>query len=359
MSFESTSTINTSSSSKRLRSCLSPTRCRDISPFEMEDSQPKPSSSRSTSFSSHCSSSDGGWKRTKSVRWQEMNGCAVTSFHDTYSHEEYDRTPLEPPSTAERACVLPERGSRCLSVARECFLGDSDEDDGEEHADVISSSQPSLFADGGYSFDGSNTDGLHTPPSTETNSEDGEEDGDEDHQDKEWEECMERRRMMFARMCPIGGMSGEDGDRHPEFEGYRSISATLIQLLKSVGCDDVEVEDQEQRQRDNEDEDEVVERGEVFGSLNIGSFQRCQTENDEEEIEVDTPSLVSLCSTDMESEADCSISSPDGANNDTFTNIPEILTEDVGLLGFTRTSSAIVAGKEQRGRLPRVEEGGF
>lgn len=37
--------------------------------------------------------------------------------------------------------------------------------------------------------------------------------------------------MMFANMCP--GL-----DRHPEFDGYRSISATLVNLLRSVECDE-------------------------------------------------------------------------------------------------------------------------
>lgn len=59
-----------------------------------------------------------------------------------------------------------------------------------------------------------------------------EEDEDEDEDDGQWEECMERRRMMFARMC------GQDADRHPQFDGYRSLSSTLANILKSVGCDD-------------------------------------------------------------------------------------------------------------------------
>lgn len=59
-----------------------------------------------------------------------------------------------------------------------------------------------------------------------------EEDDDEDEDDGQWEECMERRRMMFARMC------GQDADRHPQFDGYRSLSSTLANILKSVGCED-------------------------------------------------------------------------------------------------------------------------
>lgn len=59
-----------------------------------------------------------------------------------------------------------------------------------------------------------------------------EDEDDEDEDDGQWEECMERRRIMFARMC------GQDADRHPQFDGYRSLSSTLANILKSVGCDE-------------------------------------------------------------------------------------------------------------------------
>ncbi|KAK8861693.1 hypothetical protein IAR55_002516 [Kwoniella newhampshirensis] len=354
-------TIITVSPSKRLRSCLSPTRSRPASPMDA-DLRPTPSGSRSTSFSSYtsCSTND-GWKRTKSVRWQEMNGCAVASFHDTYSHDEYDRTPLEPPSTAERACVLPERGARCLAVARECFLGDSDEELEDEDED--SGSHPASFSTDGHSFD---SYALHTPPSTETNSDDGDE--DEDHtgrhqgEDKEWEECMERRRMMFARMCPREGVSGEDGDRHPEFEGYRSISATLIELLKSVGCDDAEEGGSDQFQHPIIEEDEQEEshgdddRGEAHGTLQFGSLPTSiRTVEVEEEIDVDTPSLVS--STDMDSELDCCIASPGGMDGGIIPSPSggkEILTQGGGLMGWG--VSAAPAEKVGRGRDRTVVE---
>lgn len=39
--------------------------------------------------------------------------------------------------------------------------------------------------------------------------------------------------MMFARMCPLEGDAA-----HPQFEGYRSLSSTLMDLLRSVGCDE-------------------------------------------------------------------------------------------------------------------------
>jgi hypothetical protein len=64
--------------------------------------------------------------------------------------------------------------------------------------------------------------------------EDEDEDDEEEEDDGQWEECMERRRMMFARMC------GQDADRHPQFDGYRSLSSTLANILKSVGCEDEE-----------------------------------------------------------------------------------------------------------------------
>ena len=60
--------------------------------------------------------------------------------------------------------------------------------------------------------------------------------GDEGHEeeDREWEECMERRRLMFT----MRNISLSDDDRQPAFEGYKSLSATLVDLLCSVGCGD-------------------------------------------------------------------------------------------------------------------------
>lgn len=60
-----------------------------------------------------------------------------------------------------------------------------------------------------------------------------EEDDEEEEDDRQWEECMDRRRMMFARMC-----GPEITNRHPQFDGYRSLSSTLANILKSVGCED-------------------------------------------------------------------------------------------------------------------------
>lgn len=237
------------------------------------------------------------WKRVKTVRWQEENGCAVASFHDTYSHEEYDRTPLEPPTSAERDCVFPERGSRCLSGPRECFFGDFS----DEEEDL-----PPSASDFSDSFI------IHTPPPTETNSDDGEHsvrqgcdvDGEGEMQDGEdgWDECMQRRRMMFARLC-----TRENGDRHPEFEGYRSLSATLAELLKSVGCDDEDgsIQEHGDEQALEEDGDGEEVRQSRSRSLNIFGLptlaQRSVTPTP-----TGTPSLVST----EESDTEYTIASP-------------------------------------------------
>lgn len=59
----------------------------------------------------------------------------------------------------------------------------------------------------------------------------GDEDEGEDEEDTEWDECM-RRRMMFLQYAR------PDTDRQPQFDGYRSISSTIVDVLRSVGCDD-------------------------------------------------------------------------------------------------------------------------
>ncbi|WRT65812.1 uncharacterized protein IL334_002761 [Kwoniella shivajii] len=299
---------NSTPTRPRLRSCLSPTRSPSVTP-SASSAVNTPSGSRSTSFSS-CTSGT-SWKRGKSVRWQEMNGCAVTAQHYTYSQEEYDRTPLEPPTIAERACVLPERGSRCLSISRDCFSSTSDshssslyiDGEGEEDSDDQDTSADSYY--------------LHTPPPSETNSDDdgGDHQENEKEEKRQWEECMERRRLMFARMCP----QQANDERHPEFEGYRSISATLANLLKSVNsCEEVTEEDEEDcsvAEEDDDEENEIVRdcgfgfssSTSKFDPLKIG--ERQEEEEEEEEREPDTPSLVSSAE---ESELDCIISSPGG-----------------------------------------------
>ncbi|WVQ65044.1 uncharacterized protein L199_003214 [Kwoniella botswanensis] len=282
----------------KLRSCLSPSRSPSITPYADDSAAPTPSGSRSTSFSSCTSANGDGWKRTKCVRWQEMNGCAVTSTHDTYSHEEYDRTPLEPPSVAERECVLPERGSRCLSLSRDCFLSDSNsylDDDEDESEDT---SADSYF--------------LNTPPPTETCSEDGEADEHDARDREDWEECMDRRRQMFAMMCPQlrqlngGHHSPVDHDRHPEFEGYKSISATLANLLKLVSDDQNEHPADQEGEEEQEGVEEVV-KGDSCG-FGFTSLTR-------DIPEIDTPSLVSSESELGLDDDDCIIQSPGGSSN--------------------------------------------
>ncbi|WVR03705.1 hypothetical protein IAU60_000700 [Kwoniella sp. DSM 27419] len=346
----------------RLRSCLSPSRSSSTAP-SLADTLPTPSASRSTSFSS-CTSATGEWKTTKCVRWQEMNGCAVTSTHDTYSHEEYDRTPLEPPTQAERACVLPERGSRCLSAARDCFLSDSLDDlagnaEGVEYLSISEQASTDSYF-------------LRTPPPTEDCSENGSDDGETGQgEDAEWEECMERRRMMFARMCPIlgaGGNGNELNDRHPEFEGYRSISATLAQLLKSVGCqEDEEIPDVctpdlapvHEEEEMEEDEEDFVRKDCGFGftSLKFGEFDSVPTQAaQEEEVEssfgtgADTPSLISSSG----SEPECIIASPGGADS-TIVPICGNTAEEVVMAAWTGPKVKLGLGREvDTSRLGRV-----
>lgn len=72
---------------------------------------------------------------------------------------------------------------------------------------------------------------------------------DQEEDEKEWEECMQRRRMMFARLSsPRSSASDSDdedvegdeegnGKGRPELDGYKSISAKLVELLRSKGCE--------------------------------------------------------------------------------------------------------------------------
>ncbi|KAK4684611.1 hypothetical protein P7C73_g5561, partial [Tremellales sp. Uapishka_1] len=246
------------SPTRKLRPCLSPVR---MSRSTSTDSSSPTSTSRSCSISSTSSSvytyvENGGWmKRAKNVRWEgEHEGCAVTvgppllhiypessliaqsqSYFATYSATEYDRTPLAPPSDAERACALPARGSRCLS---------SPLDDGDDFGTCPLES-------------GSETETLLDTPPSES------ETGLEDPEDEEWAACVERRRMMFARMAPLLSCDG------PEFEGYRSISANLVQMLRSVGMEDGEDGHSYMGEGENGEEGELVtpssESGEAEG----------------------------------------------------------------------------------------------
>lgn len=111
---------------------------------------------------------------------------------------------------------MPARGSRCLSPL-DCFT----ESDEYPYPSAKPYPQPFPFT-----------------ASQEAASDDDEEEVEEDHEDKEWEECMERRRMMFAQMSrpgpnPCGEDDGEGAGR--KFEGYTSISASLVAMLAQSG----------------------------------------------------------------------------------------------------------------------------
>lgn len=200
------------------------------------------------------------------------------AYFDTYCATEYDRTPLAPPSEAERSCVLPSRGSRCLS-----FLGlDEEEVDHDSSEDEVLRYLPaSPFA---------------TPEDSDSECDGREED--------EWSECIERRRMMFARMCPL------ESDAHPQFEGYRSLSATLATLLQSVADSDEE-EDASATPRASfhEREDDEDDAGSE-ASEDVAEFSPCRElqfplfsrlrESSTDSEEVGTPSLISSADSDTE-----------------------------------------------------------
>lgn len=212
-------------------------------------------------------------------------------YFDTYSASEYDRTPLAPPSQQERECVLPARGARCLS-----YLDDDEDDDDhsdDDHADAASDTD----SDGG------------TPPrpsSPFASPEDSDLSGVEDDGD-EWSVCFARRRMMFARMSSLDRESAQ-----PQFEGYRSLSATLVELLKSVGCDEDDEASPAPTPRSAADDGGLSKLPAVSSNESIAAtvvFSRLRDEDAEErdtEPEIDTPSLVSSA----DSEVDCSLASP-------------------------------------------------
>lgn len=260
---------------KKLRSCLSPSRAsRSTSP------------TRCLTIRNPCSEQ---WFKRKCVRWQsEIRGDDVTCYFNTYSATEYDRTPLAPPSEQERECVLPARGARCLGFTDEDERDEEDEEEEEEEDD-----EPIL------------------PMSPFATPEDSDESDDERNIPDEWSDCFVRRRMMFARMCP-----NRDG---PQFEGYRSLSSTLVDLLRTVDCDDEErVASREES--DNEDDDLTHPSSSIAtpsdGSLPISPtspaiadlFSRLRESSGD--CEIGTPSLVSSA----DSEAECTgLQSPQGS----------------------------------------------
>lgn len=123
----------------------------------------------------------------------------------------------------------------------------------------------------------------------------------EEDEDEEWTECCERRRMMFARMCPLSG-----DDAQPQFEGYRSLSATLRDLLASVEDSPSTPE----RDTDASSDEEGEEPSSSSSSFPISSSVFSRLREDSVDTEVGTPSLVSSADSDGE----CSrLASPRGS----------------------------------------------
>ena len=306
---------------KRLRSCLSPTRTPTGS-----STPSRATGSRATSFSSDNGSiSVGGLRGTKSVRFDEtQEGDAVTSYHSTWSAAEYDRTPLPPPSAAERTCVLPERGSRTFSTTYDCFddcptpsFGSIASD--ETSPDDLPSSPAEEITDESLFLSSSLSKTQEEYPAGE----------DDDEGDREWEVCMERRRMMFALRT-----RSDEHERQPEFEGYRSISAKLADMLRSIEArrepspleDEEEDEEDEERpsaveESEDEEEDDETSNYRPFSTFTFTNLQSLNlrstpldnvveegTEEDGSEIDLEaaTPSLISS----TESEVDTSLISP-------------------------------------------------
>ncbi|KAL1411812.1 hypothetical protein Q8F55_002779 [Vanrija albida] len=290
---------------KKLRPCLSPTRFgRSITVCETQSITvaitSRSSSVASTASSIYTDASEGlGRRPSKSVRWKGEDGsCDVSSYSETWSATEYDRTPLAPPSEEERACVLPARGSRCLSTL---WNGKDCDDEAEEESDDV-----------------------YQPPSPFATPEDSDSDAECDEGD-EWSECFARRQMMFARMCPLGGQ--------PQFEGYRSLSQTLTDLLRSVGCDssDDEAEadddaattprvlhtpvgDNDDAEEDEEDDEPSEDHGFPVTAFPVTGFpvtnptafpfsdlfHRLRENSEDSDDPIGTPSLISSADSDGE-----------------------------------------------------------
>jgi len=116
--------------------------------------------------------------------------------------------------------------------------------------------------------------------------------------EREWEECMDRRRMMFAMRQSGVFEPGSSGIGCPEFEGYRSISKSLVDMLRSVGCGDVTPPIQEE----DEGEEELTEGG----VRSEGLFERLRNV-DRDESGLNTPSLISSAGSEVEC---CTFGSP-------------------------------------------------
>ncbi|EIW66453.1 hypothetical protein M231_07739 [Tremella mesenterica] len=267
-----------------LRSCLSPPRAPS------QESMSSACSSRSTSFSS-----------VKSVRWQEQpEGEPVTAYHPTWSKAEYDRTPLDPPSDAERNCVFPERDARCIrldipssptSPSSPVFpsFSHSRSTPQTPHPGMIMAQLPITFEDDAIESTPDTPIARQMNPQQYTSSESPDEcdDGDSD-----WEECMARRRMMFASMC--GAKLPQ-----PEFDGYRSMSTALSEMLHSMDVQKWgERDDHVIENDDNDHGEEQGENSKVDGLRNLEGYYG--------DVETHTPSLSSAES----SEEECVLESP-------------------------------------------------
>lgn len=135
----------------------------------------------------------------------------MAAIYSTWSADDYDRSPLEPPKPEERACSLPARNTRCLSPT----------------------GMPDRTIDCIPFFSlAPNTN------TTEVRVQEAEE---------EWDECMDRRQLYAAQMSlhmraripgPLGAHDEEmsrERERATGFEGYTSLSATLAALLHGTG----------------------------------------------------------------------------------------------------------------------------
>lgn len=153
-----------------------------------------------------------------------LSPADVQAYYSTWSADDYDRSPLEPPKPEERACLMPARGSRCLSPL-DCFA-DLNPDEAffpRQSYPIVAEPLPIVTLEAAPAL---------TPDSEETDCQEA------DAEDKEWEECMERRRMMFAQMCRPSAPAHEEEEEKEEqrrFEGYTSISASLVALLAQSG----------------------------------------------------------------------------------------------------------------------------
>jgi hypothetical protein len=183
--------------------------------------------------------------------------------------------------------VLPARGSRCLSTL---------------YIDKVEEEEPLEECE--------SEDDIVLPRSPFATPEDSDSEREEEDGGDEWSECFARRRMMFA------SMRGLESDG-PQFEGYRSLSSTLADLLRSVSCDDDGVSTPRVGgSATPADEDEDGE--EAPSSPSVPDLFVRLRESSTESDTVATPSLTSA-----DSDGDCSgLASPDGSALDFLPGAP-------------------------------------